>query len=160
MLESLETKRGMTQIFTDDGLCVPVTVIAVKDGNYVSAVRLSFLWNFIFSAAKRGTLQGKMVAVCILRARILRARLVRGGLKPIQKRINSFVTSTSFRECQLSSSRVRSRDGFQPLVSSEKEGDFLLLLSPSCLKPSFFLFFSLSFFSFSKGKRVNNNNNN
>ena len=48
-------KAGMTQIFTDDGLCVPVTVIAVKDGNYVSAVRLSFLWNFIFSAAKRGT---------------------------------------------------------------------------------------------------------
>ena len=36
-------KAGMTQIFTDDGLCVPVTVIAVKDGNYVSAVRLSFL---------------------------------------------------------------------------------------------------------------------
>jgi large subunit ribosomal protein L3 len=29
----------MTQIFTDDGLCVPVTVIAVKDGNYVSAVK-------------------------------------------------------------------------------------------------------------------------
>merc|ERR1712097_1595 len=27
-------KAGMTQIFTDDGLCVPVTVIAVKDGNY------------------------------------------------------------------------------------------------------------------------------
>jgi len=34
-------KAGMTQIFTDDGLCVPVTVIAVKDGNYVSAVRLT-----------------------------------------------------------------------------------------------------------------------
>ena len=33
-------KAGMTQIFTDDGLCVPVTVIAVKDGNYVSAVRI------------------------------------------------------------------------------------------------------------------------
>jgi ribosomal protein L3 len=33
----------MTQIFTDDGLCVPVTVIAVKDGNYVSAVRISLV---------------------------------------------------------------------------------------------------------------------
>ena len=115
-----------------------------------------------FPPRKEGLLQGKMVAVCILRARILRARLVRGGLKPIQKRIHSFVTSTSFRECPLSSSRVRSRDGFQPLVSSEKEGDFCFFFRPR-VKPSFFLSFFSLFLLFpfpKKGKRVNNNNNN
>jgi hypothetical protein len=95
-----------------------------------------------------------MVAVCILRARILRARLVRGGLKPIQKRIHSFVTSTSSRECPLSSSRVRSRDGFQPLVSSEKEGDFCFFFRPRVSNPLSFFLFSLSPFSFSeKGKK-------
>lgn len=105
-----------------------------------------------FPPRKEGLLQGKMVAVCILRARILRARLVRGVLKPIQKRIHSFVTSTSSRECPLSSSRVRSRDGFQPLVSSEKEGDFCFFFRPRVSNPlSFFLsFLSFSFFSFSK----------
>ena len=102
-----------------------------------------------FPPRKEGLLQGKMVAVCILRARILRARLVRGGLKPIQKRILSIVTSTSSRECPLSSSRVRSRDGFQPLVSSEKEGDFCFFFRPRVSNP--LSFFSLSpFFSFSK----------
>ncbi len=114
-----------------------------------------------FPPRKEGLLQGKMVAVCILRARILRARLVRGGLKPIQKRIHSFVTNTSFRECPLSSSRVRSRDGFQPLVSSEKRAIFassFALVSVS--NPlSFFLFsLSLLFFPFprklfKKGKK-------
>ena len=117
-----------------------------------------------FPPRKEGLLQGKMVAVCILRARILRARLVRGGLKPIQKRILSIVTSTSFRECPFSSSRVRSRDGFQPLVSSEKEGDFCFFFRPRVSNPlSFFLsFLSFSFFFLfrKKGKRVNNNNNN
>ena len=29
----------MTQMFTDDGLCVPVTVIGVRDMNYVTMVR-------------------------------------------------------------------------------------------------------------------------
>ena len=108
-----------------------------------------------FPPRKEGLLQGKMVAVCILRARILRARLVRGGLKPIQKRIHSFVTSTSFRECPLSSSRVRSRDGFQPLVSSEKEGDFCFFFRPRVSNPLSFFLFSLSpFFSFStKGEK-------
>ena len=110
-----------------------------------------------FPPRKEGLLQGKMVAVCILRARILRARLVRGGLKPSQKRIHAFVTSTSFRECTLSSSRVRSRDGFQPLVSSEKEGDFCFFFRPRVSNPlSFFLsFLSFSpFFSFSeKGEK-------
>ena len=105
-----------------------------------------------FPPRKEGLLQGKMVAVCILRARILRARLVRGGLKPIQKRIHSFVTSTSSRECPLSSSRVRSRDGFQPLVSSEKEGDFSssFALVSQTLFLSFFLFSLSPFFSFSE----------
>lgn len=120
-----------------------------------------------FPPRKEGLLQGKMVAVCILRARILRARLVRGGLKPIQKRIHSFVTNTSFRECPLSSSRVRSRDGFQPLVSSEKRAIFAssfalvsqtLFLSFFSLFLSFFFLFRGSFLK--KGKRVNNNNNN
>ena len=107
-----------------------------------------------FPPRKEGLLQGKMVAVCILRARILRARLVRGGLKPIQKRIHSFVTSTSSRECPLSSSRVRSRDGFQPLVSSEKEGDFCFFFRPRVSNPLSFFLFSLSPFSFSeKGKK-------
>lgn len=32
-------KAGMTQLFTDEGLCVPVTVIAVRDGNVVTQVR-------------------------------------------------------------------------------------------------------------------------
>lgn len=105
-----------------------------------------------FPPRKEGLLQGKMVAVCILRARILRARLVRGGLKPIQKRINSFVTSTSFRECPLSSSRVRSRDGFQPLVSSEKEGDFCFFFRPRVSNPLSFFLFSLLFFPFRREK--------
>ena len=115
-----------------------------------------------FPPRKEGLLQGKMVAVCILRPRILRARLVRGVLKPIQKRIHSFVTSTSSRECPLSSSRVRSRDGFQPLVSSEKEGDFCFFFRPlsQTLFLSFFLFSLSPFFSFSekREKGVNNNN--
>ena len=34
------SKAGMTQIFTDDGLCVPVTVIAVREGNIVTQVRI------------------------------------------------------------------------------------------------------------------------
>jgi len=33
------SKAGMTQMFTDDGLCVPVTVIGVRDMNYVTMVR-------------------------------------------------------------------------------------------------------------------------
>ena len=32
-------KAGMTQLFTDEGLCVPVTVIAVQAGNVVTQVR-------------------------------------------------------------------------------------------------------------------------
>ena len=32
----------MTQVFTDDGLCVPVTVIAVRDGNVVTQVRAKY----------------------------------------------------------------------------------------------------------------------
>ena len=32
-------KAGMTQLFTEDGLCVPVTVIAVQAGNVVTQVR-------------------------------------------------------------------------------------------------------------------------
>lgn len=32
------SKAGMTQIFTDDGLCVPATVIAVREGNIVTQV--------------------------------------------------------------------------------------------------------------------------
>ena len=30
----------MTQVFTEDGLCVPVTVIAVREGNVVTQVRI------------------------------------------------------------------------------------------------------------------------
>ena len=33
------SKAGMTQMFTDDGLCVPVTVIGVREGNFVTMVR-------------------------------------------------------------------------------------------------------------------------
>jgi len=29
----------MTQMFTDDGLCVPVTVIGIREGNFVTMVR-------------------------------------------------------------------------------------------------------------------------
>lgn len=32
-------KAGMTQLFTEEGLCVPVTVIAVQAGNVVTQVR-------------------------------------------------------------------------------------------------------------------------
>jgi len=35
----LGKKAGMTQVFTDDGLAVPATVISVADGNVVTAVR-------------------------------------------------------------------------------------------------------------------------
>ena len=34
------SKAGMTQVFTADGLCVPVTVIAVREGNVVTQVRV------------------------------------------------------------------------------------------------------------------------
>ena len=34
------SKAGMTQEFTEDGLCVPVTVIAVREGNVVTQVRI------------------------------------------------------------------------------------------------------------------------
>ncbi len=34
------SKAGMTQVFTKDGLCVPVTVIAVREGNVVTQVRI------------------------------------------------------------------------------------------------------------------------
>ena len=136
----------MTQIFTDDGLCVPVTVIAVKDGNYVSAVRLSFLWNFIFSAAKRGT-SAKMVAVCILRARILRARLVRGVIENHPKK-NQFVRNEYFFSRMSNFPRARVRDIVFQSRCFERKGRFFLLLSPSCLKPSFFLSFLSFFFLF------------
>jgi len=39
------SKAGMTQVFTEDGLCVPVTVIAVREGNIVTQVR----WVLFFS---------------------------------------------------------------------------------------------------------------
>ena len=39
------SKAGMTQVFTDDGLCVPVTVIAVRDGNVVTQVREKYRAN-------------------------------------------------------------------------------------------------------------------
>jgi len=32
-------KAGMTQLFTDEGLCIPVTVIAVQNGNVVTQVK-------------------------------------------------------------------------------------------------------------------------
>ena len=45
-------KAGMTQLFTDEGLCVPVTVIAVQAGNVVTQVRtLSTTRNFSSSSA-------------------------------------------------------------------------------------------------------------
>jgi hypothetical protein len=47
-------KAGMTQIFTDDGLCVPVTVIAVKDGNYVSAVSVFLAFKNFISTGNPG----------------------------------------------------------------------------------------------------------
>jgi ribosomal protein L3 len=39
----------MTQVFTEDGLCVPVTVIAVREGNIVTQVR----WVLFFSHPRR-----------------------------------------------------------------------------------------------------------
>ena len=33
------TKAGMTQIFTDDGLALPATVIALEDGNVVAQIK-------------------------------------------------------------------------------------------------------------------------
>jgi large subunit ribosomal protein L3 len=33
-------KAGMTQIFTDEGLCIPVSVIAVQKGNVVTQVSI------------------------------------------------------------------------------------------------------------------------
>jgi hypothetical protein len=51
-------KAGMTQIFTDDGLCVPVTVIAVKDGNYVSAVSLFVAFKNFISTGNPGVFLG------------------------------------------------------------------------------------------------------
>ena len=33
------SKAGMTHVFTPEGLCVPVTVIAVREGNVVTQVR-------------------------------------------------------------------------------------------------------------------------
>ena len=36
-------KAGMTQIFTDEGLCIPVSVIAVQKGNVVTQVSISTL---------------------------------------------------------------------------------------------------------------------
>ena len=51
-------KAGMTQIFTDDGLCVPVTVIAVKDGNYVSAISLFVAFKNFISTGNPGVFFG------------------------------------------------------------------------------------------------------
>ncbi len=33
------TKAGMMSYFTEDGLCVPATVIALEEGNIVTAVK-------------------------------------------------------------------------------------------------------------------------
>ena len=46
------SKAGMTQVFTEDGLCVPVTVIAVREGNVVTQVRIR--GNFFVCARARG----------------------------------------------------------------------------------------------------------
>ena len=44
------SKAGMTQVFTEDGLCVPVTVIAVREGNVVTQVRIR--GNFLCARAR------------------------------------------------------------------------------------------------------------
>ena len=49
-------KAGMTQLFTDEGLCVPVTVIAVQAGNVVTQVRTpSMTCDFSSSYARPST---------------------------------------------------------------------------------------------------------
>ncbi len=68
------SKAGMTQVFTEDGLCVPVTVIAVREGNVVTQVRI------------RG-----IFFVCVrARARSRRCRSTR-------RRIHSFIHSRARR---------------------------------------------------------------
>ena len=64
------SKAGMTQVFTEDGLCVPVTVIAVREGNVVTQVRI----------------RGNFFCVCV-RAREREARRCRST----RRRIHSFI---------------------------------------------------------------------
>ena len=116
-------KAGMTQIFTDDGLCVPVTVIAVKDGNYVSAVSLFVAFKNFISTGNPGCFWSKKWWRSTNRRRSQRVRVARRRLKTIDERIKSFETNTSLRESVFLSSSVRSRDGFQPIVPRER-GDF------------------------------------
>ena len=40
MIRRYGNKAGMTQIFTDEGLCIPVSVIAVQKGNVVTQVSI------------------------------------------------------------------------------------------------------------------------
>lgn len=35
----MATKAGMMSYFTEDGLCIPATVIALEEGNIVTMVR-------------------------------------------------------------------------------------------------------------------------
>ena len=46
------TKAGMTTVFTEDGLALPCTVIALEEGNVVSQVR--FACRRICAKGRRG----------------------------------------------------------------------------------------------------------
>ena len=46
------SKAGMTQVFTEDGLCVPVTVIAVREGNVVTQVRIRGIFLCVCARAR------------------------------------------------------------------------------------------------------------
>ena len=82
------SKAGMTQVFTEDGLCVPVTVIAVREGNVVTQVRI------------RG-----IFFVCVrARARSRRCRSTR-------RRIHSFIHSRARRVGDATRRDVGGRDG-------------------------------------------------
>jgi len=133
-------KAGMTQIFTDDGLCVPVTVIAVKDGNYVSAVRISMVWNFI--SFPRAEMLAMAVAVWIFEIAFVAVACARKIENDRAK--NPFVRddTASLRMSTLLCARVFATS-FSAAVF--ERANFLLPQNRTALPETLFLFFSFVF---------------